>query len=862
MVDLQSAGLGMNTRMTMTMMFALGLFANAAFAQSETGLREGELTIDIDVRFISTYRDGSWVPVDVVVNNNERDIEGYLEVVAKQAGVAQPPSYRVPVDSPKGSRKRFRLYCLLDGTTELEAMLYRGRRPALSAPMEISLRPIGQNDYLCLILDNQPADYGFLFNTVLNRNSDQGFYRVELRGDELSSLPDKLPCYEGIDLIVMGDVNPADISLRHRGLIKRYIENGGTLVVCAGANTPLYRGTWVEDLVGVSFGSQQVVNEQAFAEMALLAPSTDRLRGDKQGEFSPLTPNADDVMRWGGEHTLATLRPIGEGFVSVVSLDMAGKLLHTTKEFGLLWSQLVDLHATKPEINFGATSSFLRFQLANVAGVRVFPRSSVAAYLTLYLFVAIIGNWVFWSFMKRRELAWLCLVFLSFGFTAYAMIYGTAGRAKETELEQVNLVRIYEHTPVAKVQSTIGLLSARSARYSFGLADDAGLVSQGGFVFSGMYMGMPASSNRSASGSFAFVQGSRPRVEDLRVGASVMRTLLIESDLTLTGGVVGTLTHNENGLQGTLVNETGLQLSEPWIYYKGRLIRGKPKLGTNLIEVNMLEPQFDALNSSITQANQNPMYYGGYNYGVQSVQSAIRDPLAAYVFSSFESRGSLDTSLGPYLFGWASDSPPSAINLEEDAKYKIRETFVVADIRVEGEGAARITAPLIVDVAGSTRNTWRNPFQQFWYDQAHTIYWDANPRSSQTLEPVKIDPPRDLVLQAVGDLTVELRWTTEQASTIQFLPEGAPAGWSAEHLISKTPHMEDVPGARVNVIRYRVEDWRSYYDEDEGVLRGYVGFVPNQAGQHNRPGWAQFTVQAYLEVGANRVISEEWTAWP
>ncbi len=863
MVDIQPAGLGVRAAQGILATLLLALGAATSLAQSESQLREGELSIDIDVRFVSTYRDGSWVPIDIVVNNNKRDIEGYLEVLAISAGVTQPPVYRVQVDSPKGSRKRFRLYCLLDGTTDLEAMLYRGRRPALSGPMKIALRPIAKNDYLCLILDNEPADYGFLYNAVLDDASDQGFYRIELRGDELSALPDRLACYEPIDLVVIGDINPADISLRHRTFLRRYVENGGTLIVCGGANTSLQRGTWVEELAGVTMGPQQIVTEAEFAALALRSPTSDRIRADKQGEFTPLTPNANDLLRWGGQETLATLRPIGNGFAGVVSLDMAGKLLHTTGEYAALWRQLAGLRASKPDINVGMAGNYLRAQLPNIAGVRVFPRSSVAAYLTLYLLVAIIGNWVFWSFMKRRELAWVCLVFFSFGFTAYAMVYGTAGRAKETELEQVNLLRVYRHTPVAKMDSTIGLLSARSARYSFELADAFGLVSQGAYNVSGMYPGMRRQSDRGTSATFAFVEGSQPRVEDLRVGASVMRTLQVESEFTLNGGFEGTLTHDANGLHGTLINRSGLHLQKPYIYYQGRMIRAKLKPGTDEIEVKLSPAKFDA--PQLTTLDDNvDIYFGGYQpYGTQSVESTIRAPIATFVFVSPDGMTQLDPALGPYVYGWATDSPPSAVELEEDAKLKVRETFVVADISVEGEGVKTVSSPLAIEVDGQSKDAFqRAMYYRDWNSRSFTLNWEPRIGQTNSSLPVVMDLPSDVAGQAVGPLTLELCWVSEREQPVYFTPDDAPSDWTKANSEWEKPVNQEMFGTNVKVMRYRVDDWRTYYDERDGVIRGRVAMMPDREAQRQRSAWSQFTLRARLELSSERVHAKEWTAWP
>ncbi|MCP4645375.1 MAG: hypothetical protein GY851_33335, partial [bacterium] len=58
---------------------------------------EGDLTLNIFVNYGAAYRDGTWVPVDVFVKNEQRDISGSVEVrTYSNTGELQSPVYRVP----------------------------------------------------------------------------------------------------------------------------------------------------------------------------------------------------------------------------------------------------------------------------------------------------------------------------------------------------------------------------------------------------------------------------------------------------------------------------------------------------------------------------------------------------------------------------------------------------------------------------------------------------------------------------------------------------------------------------------------------------------------------------------------------
>ena len=416
MVDLQSEGLDLIAR-TFTLILLL-----ATFLQLPGAAEEGDIIVNMFVNYGAAYRDGSWVPVDVIVANDDFDISGWVEVRTFLGGdTPQSPIYRVPADCPKGSRKRFRLHCCLEQATRIEAMLYHRNRPALDIPAWMGITPIDPKDLLGLVLDEEPSDFGFLFRVASSEDRTRRFHREALRNAELSFLADHPQCYESLDMIIMGDIEPNRISLHHRGLLRNYVEDGGVLVVCTGIKGVKYRGTWVEELMGVNIGSEEVMNGVELARAVFTETEQSGAKAGRECILSRLLPASPQVRTLGTNKVLATLNPVGRGFVATIGVDASSHALQDCVGYLNLWRELCSMRYRGDKLNLSFASQLCANSLPELTGVRIQPKSSVLTYLLLYFGVAIIANWLVCSLLKRRELAWVLLIVFSVGFTAYAM---------------------------------------------------------------------------------------------------------------------------------------------------------------------------------------------------------------------------------------------------------------------------------------------------------------------------------------------------------------------------------------------------------------------------------------------------------
>ncbi|MBI4559617.1 MAG: hypothetical protein HY706_18675 [Candidatus Hydrogenedentes bacterium] len=782
-------------------------------AVEEEALPDGEIMLNLEVNYGSAYRAGSWVPVDVVVINNDRDISGWAEVRCYSgSNDLQSPIYRAPAESPKGSRKRFRVYCNLANTFRIEAMLYNGNRAALDFPMRMGVTAINPKDRLALVLDEEPSDFGFLY-TVIERGEDAPrFHRESLRNSELGDLAGYPQCYEQFNLIVMGDIEPERIGQTPRELLRAYVERGGILVVCTGAHALNYRGTWIEELLGVELGPEETLNEVELAAAVFAENERAEVKSHKQCTLTMLVPKNPQVQSIGQGKTIATLNPLGQGYVATIAVDATSHALQDCEGYLRLWRKLSTMRHSAAELNLNGVAQACARYLPILSGVRLYAKSSVVLYLALYLGIGVLGNWVFWNRFRRREFAWLSLVACSIGFTGYAMYFGTSGRAKATEVEQVQVLRAFSGNQSAKLDSFVGVLTTRTTRLSldltqgFALAKDLDL--SGPTMLSGPGFYYPGNRRDFVRRPFNLVETEPARIENLTVGASDLRVVHVESEVPFAGGIEGQLVYDETGLHGDLTNRTGFNFTSAFLLFAGRLFALQP--GPDGWHIDFSPGQLGSMGMEEGGYDARLMYYNSYNspYGPGLDVGAFRSFISYSVFADANfftgaRQPLLQTQLGPFFCGWVTGASQLAATLETPAGQNIKETFFISDITVEREKeTAYVWQDLRVDGKDGSRGLWC--------------------RSASTECVVQV--PIQFVAPGLHALEITLRWRSEHGHTMALLPakvrKTSPEDWKTA---LQGQDMVDYLGWHETT--FRISDPMKYCLVDNAVI-GRVGHVP------------------------------------
>jgi hypothetical protein len=444
-------------------------------------------------------------------------------------------------------------------------------------------------------------------------------------------------------------------------------------------------------------------------------------------------------------------------------------------------------------------------------------------------------------------MAWVCLVFISFGFTAYALVYGTAGRAKATEISQLEVLRLPLESPAAKLRTTVGIVAARSSRYNLAFPNAYPLVSD--IDARSVMTGMPQ--NDSLMGRinvFQFIQGPNAAVNNFTVGASEMRIVQVESEIATPGKIEGRLTWDADGIHGELRNNTGLKVRDPFLLINGQ--QHRLEINDNAWRANIANASLAARDRMQDISNRYMMNFGYYGGGTMDV-GQLKDQYLKDLFAAERNTAFIDERIGPYICGWIDRDPFRSVDLGEPATQRVFATLLIADVTIDlasGAGVRRIE--LDVDVPMGNRNQQQFPPQYYGGDSLSYTVNGPEPL------PVLVNIPRNCLSRTDATLVVDV-YTLEQGNNAQavFYPKDADESWAKEH--GGEPTVENQPGQNVRVTAFTVSDWASRVSDDAHQVEGVI--TVNQNGI--RQGYARVDVRARLLIPQTQSYGGVWKPW-
>ena len=374
----------------------------------------------------------------------------------------------------------------------------------------------------------------------------------------------------------------------------------------------------------------------------------------------------------------------------------------------------------------------------------------------------------------------------------------------------------------AELKSIVGILTARTGRYSMGLSREFALAKDVWTAYLPSMYGYRGQ-RRSAGGirPFRFIQDSPPRVENLTVGASEMRLIQIETEVPFEGRVGGRLILDEKGLNGFLRNNTGFRIREPFILWNGGRypVRSTPE-GWH-VEIPL---------AALDRPAQIDQGWGGmprFGYRGPEQLPQFKTHFVRTLFAEDDTSDLPDPDLGPFICGWSTGPCIGSVAMDIPVNKGIEETLLVADIDIDERPTGRLS--WIYLRVRTDNGPWRRLTPAMLDAEALRYAHNLSGRNQARIE---IEIPRWFVESGAGGLLVDLYWYSEQNRKLEFVRENAPPEWAEKHTVQQTS--EQIARTRVSRTIYSMDDWRSYYDPESGCVRGTVNILTNGQGARVR----------------------------
>lgn len=443
-------------RITIGLIFTIGfLYGSSVFAQQ---VPLGQVAMTADAGFDGYFREHSWLPVRVQVENLGSDVRGRLVVRSETSGSAVSSTFSTPVDLPARAQQRVTFQIVAtDVATQVRVELL-DEDDAVIASAFAPLQRIQMADHLSAVITNAAA--GAVDLSGVRSGSFAGAQAFLTTAD----VPEHTGLFDAVDLLLISDADTGDLSDAQSLMLSQWVTSGGHLIVTGGADWQATSAGLADLLPLRPTGAQQVDELSAFTDWlggdAALSDDTIIATGE-------LTADADVLLATDDGLPLVVRRLVGAGVIDYLTPDPNAAPLRGWSLLPQLWYTLASSAPPQPSWIYG----FMRWDRAAEAA-RILPGFDLLPDILplivfVVLYIALVGpvNYLVLNRLNRREWAWITIPVLILAFTALAYVLGANLRGTEITLNQMTLVRSWANTDQARADSVIGMLSPQRAVY-------------------------------------------------------------------------------------------------------------------------------------------------------------------------------------------------------------------------------------------------------------------------------------------------------------------------------------------------------------------------------------------------------------
>lgn len=424
--------------------------------------QDGPLTLDARAGFDGLYEVMSPVPVVVTARNDGAPVEGEVRVFVPAGGATAPLVYSAPVSLPTGSDKRIPLVVHLPTFGDRLTVQFISDGQVVAETVADPLRGVNRDELFYGVVSSDPGGLAFL-ETIPGDRRDASVAFLAL-----DDLPEVSAAWNGLDVLVLDDVDTSRLTAGQLSALRAWLESGGQLVVAGGPGGPR-TASGVADLLPVAVTGVSSVDElPGLAEFAALPP-------DGSGPYAVTTaePIRGEVLIAQDGLPLLARAPLGRGAVTFLALDPRGAPLAGWQGNEELWAAIADPPLLPPWAG-GIREGYAATQAVSyIPGMRLPSVAQLVLFLLLYTLIIGPINFLVLRRLKRRELAWVTIPALVLLFSLVTFLTGFRARGNTVTLNEMSVAFGSAEADRLRTQTAIGLFSPRRARHDLALPYDA-----------------------------------------------------------------------------------------------------------------------------------------------------------------------------------------------------------------------------------------------------------------------------------------------------------------------------------------------------------------------------------------------------
>ncbi|HNF34511.1 MAG TPA: hypothetical protein PLZ03_06905 [Anaerolineales bacterium] len=636
----------------LAMIFAAILFTSwtSTTAAAQT---QGEITIKAQSGLDNFCKNGTWLPVKVMVENNGKDVDARVQASYKN-DMNGNAVYGVDISLPATSRKEFFIYVFLDGTARnFNVSVLDGNKTLAKTALNIAC--INDQTLLFGLVTDDPSVFAGLNTISLSGvNAQSAQLKVE-------DLPDQAQGWEIMDALVISNVDTGKFSAEQKQAMEMWLARGGRLFVTGGTNwQPTAAG--LENILPIKLTStKEVTNLSAiskYSKFPLLTEEQSAVLATGQ-----LLEGATTLVDQSGIPVLVE-KQVGFGKVYFFAADPGLEPLNNWVGMLAIYEHLLGFRSPKPVWANGYWDAYqINDALSSMPELALPSFVYICCWLGLYVFVVGPLNYFVLRRIKRPELAWVSIPILVILFTMLAYFSGYAYRGTRPVLNRLMMAQGWEGVSQSQVNAVIGVYSPSRTTYTVETQEQFMLrptpITSGNLQGNDDWTSIKTQDGTSMPDIRVEIGGMQV------VGATgYLPALTVQSDLTITLGshvpeLSGTITNTGDYTIKDAVLVTASQWSP-----LGDIAPGQTKKVSQILVNNS--------NTSVTSQYtiMTTLNIDTYDY-YSDVNPEKKRQAAFFQANTNTSNGSIHVNSGIYLMGWVNDEIATPTGLQSQPQEEI-----------------------------------------------------------------------------------------------------------------------------------------------------------------------------------------------
>jgi hypothetical protein len=649
----------MRARVHQLLVLLLGLFALAlpATARADSAVNAAAgMSMDVQVGYSGAVRLGAWVPVQVNVANDGPDLAGRVEVQFETGSTpvfyGPPPTvYSIPATFPQHSHKRLVVDVPMPPalrTSSVQVRLVSGNQTVLQQAQPFT--PISSGDLACGVLDQTLGSYDFLSSLTLPGRQQ----RTRVADLTLTDLPGQGALLASLDCLVIGDVNLTSMTASQKLALTSWVGNGGLLIVTGGVNWQQSVSALPPELLPVQVTGIATVT--SIAPLDQFAHVGDAGPGPWPVALGSLQNSA--LVAGSSSTPLLAVRRFGSGTVFFYALDPTQEPARSWAGNRFLWPYMLGFSNTSSSAT-GYRQALSSWGPTPITALGALPNLNPPqpTWLLLYLlgYGLLVGPLAFLLLRRLDRQEWL-LVLLPLAAligTMTTVRLATQHQGSDIAATEVTLLRTNAQSPVAQAHTYVGLYSPRPQ--TIDLHVPAGALFASVRRAFGQFGGAGATGTRTTPTPLQISEGMDVFVPALQLDTGTLSTFTVDSQATLGGGIIATLTADNQVVRGQIQNKTGQRITNAALVL-GNTVHPLGTLNPN--ETRSVSMALPASSSSTTGGVDNSVaarLYPPATSGNGNIEDPRRDVLDRVFSSTSFTDGNVQ---GGVLFvGWLDYTP-------------------------------------------------------------------------------------------------------------------------------------------------------------------------------------------------------------